>query len=150
MVKGKVNSFNLWRDIVLWLYLGVEVFLIFFVVMYWKDLQEQNPLFVNSWLCQLSAGSGITLGFLRSIIILVIPAVLLLPIVFVVNVLYSKITKIGGIELKNVYDDLKESEQVQQKLVDELKEEQDKNRQSEIKIKALTQMLYPSFKKKDK
>ncbi|MGA9407610.1 MAG: hypothetical protein WBW71_10805 [Bacteroidota bacterium] len=125
--KDKSNPVSLFQKLLLGLFIGTEIFVILFVFYFWKDLQANSVNSTNNEILVAIINNTIALGFLRVLIILVVPVTLFLLASLSYRVLLSSSITLPGVKLDTMNENLEEAKEKYDATIASFKELEDEN-----------------------
>lgn len=101
------------QNVILWLTVIFELIALFFVIVFWESLQIGFRIDPDNTVALALFGNSLVLGFLRALVICLIPIIVLLTFAITLKFLHSKTIKIGPVELEETAERLHEVERIQ-------------------------------------
>jgi len=134
MSQGKqiVYKPEIFFNILLWLFLVLELFIFIFLIGYWKDLQTIFSISSENPWAQAAFANPIVIGFLRSMVIALVPLIPFFLLSFTLRILLSSSGKFGPFEFEGITERLNQTETNVQRfdeILNELKRTQEENEQ---------------------
>jgi len=129
------------QNTISWLTIVFELIALFFVIAFWGSLQTGFHIDSGNVVAMVLFGHPLILGFLRALIICMIPVIVLLIFAFALKILYSKTTKLGPVEFGEVAENLNEADLTQKRLEENLRESSEEKKNLREIIQILAEML---------